>query len=344
MSKYASIERVLDVFPIEGADKIEAIKVLGWVCVSQKGNFKPGDLCVYFTIDSVLPDEPWAEFLGENKRIITRKFKGQISQGLALPVNILPPGYETVYLSPNPEGFDVTEELGVKHYEKEIPLTMQGEIKGSFPSHLCPKTDEVRIQSYPGLLEELAGKSYYSSLKVDGTSATYIWDGEEFWICSRNLAKKKGTDVYSRMAEKYDIEEALKSRTLDGKPVRTAIQCEIIGPGIQKNPLKLEENEIRVFNLYNVDEQKYEGLFAMLAFCELTGLPVVDIIRLQPNFDPSILTIDKLLEDAKGNYEGTTNPREGIVIRPQSETYSPILNGRLSFKVLNNDYLLKNKE
>ena len=48
---------------------------------------------------------------------------------------------------------------------------------------------------------------------------------------------------------------------------------------------------------------------------------------------------------AKGNYPGTTNRREGIVVRPLKQMRSEALGGsRLSFKVLNNDFLLKDEE
>jgi hypothetical protein len=48
-----------------------------------------------------------------------------------------------------------------------------------------------------------------------------------------------------------------------------------------------------------------------------------------------------LLKLARGVYPGTKNPREGIVVRPLVERRSEVLDGRLSFKVINNDYLLK---
>lgn len=99
MRKLASIQRVWDVLPIENADRLELIKVEGWQCVANKGQFKKGDLCVYFEIDSFLPVRPEFEFLrassykktdimGEGFLIKTRKIRGQLSQGLAMPLDI----------------------------------------------------------------------------------------------------------------------------------------------------------------------------------------------------------------------------------------------------------------
>ena len=51
-------------------------------------------------------------------------------------------------------------------------------------------------------------------------------------------------------------------------------------------------------------------------------------------------TIEELLERAKGKYPSGMN-KEGIVIRPLEPVYSKTVEGPLSMKVLNNDYLLK---
>jgi hypothetical protein len=61
----------------------------------------------------------------------------------------------------------------------------------------------------------------------------------------------------------------------------------------------------------------------------------------EATIDSFDFTIEQLLEKAKGIYEGTKNLREGIVIRPVDEMYSRVMRGRMSFKALNNDYLVK---
>jgi RNA ligase (TIGR02306 family) len=91
--KLATIQKVLEVKPIEGADKIEAITILGWHLVAKKDEFNEGDLAVFIEVDSILPpDKEWSEFMRPRKfRVKTAKFMKMISQGLALPLNILPP-------------------------------------------------------------------------------------------------------------------------------------------------------------------------------------------------------------------------------------------------------------
>jgi RNA ligase (TIGR02306 family) len=56
--KLASIQRIINLTPIDGADAIETATILGWSVVVKKGEFKIGDLCVYFEIDSLLPFKP----------------------------------------------------------------------------------------------------------------------------------------------------------------------------------------------------------------------------------------------------------------------------------------------
>lgn len=86
----ASIQKIIDIKPIENADAIEKAYVLGWQVVVKKGEFKVGDLVVYIQIDTIVPDKPEFAFLAKDKfRIRTKKFRGALSQGLCLPLTIL---------------------------------------------------------------------------------------------------------------------------------------------------------------------------------------------------------------------------------------------------------------
>ena len=113
MRKLASIQKVLEVNPIPKADAIEVIKVLGWEIVVKKGEFQVGDNVVYIEIDSIVPDKPEFEFLRDRKfRVRTIKLRGQVSQGICFPLNILPKGNYK-------EGDDVTEVIGIKKYDPQ---------------------------------------------------------------------------------------------------------------------------------------------------------------------------------------------------------------------------------
>lgn len=109
----AHIEKIEWVRPINGADNIELIGVLGWVCIAKKEEFKPGDLAVYIEIDSKCPesDERFAFLATKHYKVKTMKlgkFK-VISQGLALPISLFPE------LSDKAIGSDVTESLKITY-------------------------------------------------------------------------------------------------------------------------------------------------------------------------------------------------------------------------------------
>ena len=52
----AHIEKIKEIHPIEGADKIERVTVLDWNLVAKKGEFQVGDLALYVEIGAILPD------------------------------------------------------------------------------------------------------------------------------------------------------------------------------------------------------------------------------------------------------------------------------------------------
>ena len=334
MRKLASIQRINKVRPIEGADNIEAVGVLGWECVSKKGEFSEGDPCVYFEIDSLLPEEPRYEFLKSSYRKDIKKYRlrtvrlrGQLSQGLALPVSLFP---ETQGLF---EGHDLTDALGIEKYEPQIPAQIQGESRRfSWP---IGKTDEPRVQSEEGrfILERLSGNPYYMSLKLDGTSCTFIVDPNdgEYHVCGRNYSyKRSDSHSFWIVSDRYEMEDGLRSLG------DIALQGEIVGPGIQKNRMGLKEIDFYVFNVVRVSSSRRLPLEDSLAITERLKLKFVPILERGDIFSYSG---SDLLEIAKGKYRDffpeakKEQEREGIVVRS--------LCGSLSLKAINNEFLLK---
>ena len=329
--RLVSIQTIDAIDPIAGADNIVQARVMGWTVVVKKGEFAAGDPCVFFEIDSILPDGPaWAEFMRPRRfRVRTLKLRGVLSQGLALPISILA-GQDA------PRDVDLRERLGVTKFEAVLPDTR--ELAGPFPTRV-PKTDEIRLQSALGVLDEIRGKEFYVSTKCDGTSATYVRDGQDGFIaCSRNWALRRGDNHVWRLAERYRLEDQL--------PIDVAIQAEVCGPGIQKNRLGLDAVDLFVFNVYDVRAARFLELEAFRAFCGERGLRTVPIERVVRG-DEALHhdhSLDTWLEAARGMYAGTKQRKEGIVVRPLVEQPSTVLGGRLSFKVINNDFLLKDED
>lgn len=329
--KLASIQRIRSVGPIEGADNIQKAVILGWELVVKKGEFQPGDLCIYMEIDSLLPERPEFEFLRPRGfRIRTVRLRKQISQGIAFPLSILP---ETS--SATIEGTDVTEILGVKKYEPPIPESLSGQVKGTFPAFL-KGTDETRIQAFPDVAVRHKGTVFYITEKLDGTSMTvYLRDGE-FGVCSRNLdlLETPGNKLW-RVARELGLEEKLRGLG------NYAFQGELIGPGIQKNKYGLAKEGFYIFNVFDIDRYRYLPFEDFRRLVKASGLDTVPIVvenhRLQED-------IPALVRLAGGTSRlNAQTAREGIVFRSLEEQDDPDL-GRLSFKVINPEFLLRYDE
>jgi len=346
LRKLASIQTIDKLDPIPGADRIVLASIMGWKVIVRKDEFMEGDRCVFMECDSILPDVEWAEFLRSKKfRVKTIRLRGTLSQGLALPLNILgkPNFFQKIWMKLTGRnrwkvGDDVTKNLGVKKYDPTIrgPGFDSGQFLGAFPSFI-PKTDEIRLQSCMSLLHELKGNPFYISVKCDGTSGTFYKKDGELFVCSRNRIVKPGNNVYWEMAKKYDLENKL--------PEGIAIQGEICGPGIQKNRLSLKEKDLFVFDVFDIKAGTYHDLPQIQVFCSDNDLKTVPIERVIASMDSFDWSLDSWLNLAKGCYADTKTRREGIVVRPITKMRSNRLRGsRLSFKVISNDYLLKDEE
>jgi RNA ligase (TIGR02306 family) len=94
------------------ADKLDLVHIDGFTCAVRRGDFNAGDLGVYIEPDFVVPtDRPQFAFLGENKRIKSRRLRGVWSQGLLMPLSDFP-GLLGVKA-----GECVMERLGITRYE-----------------------------------------------------------------------------------------------------------------------------------------------------------------------------------------------------------------------------------
>ena len=345
MRKLASIQRIWKIEPIEGADRIELAHVLGWQCVVNKGQFQPMDIAVYFEIDSFLPIRDEFEFLrsssykktdimGEGFRLRTMRFRGQISQGLLLPVSQFPEIPKDADV-----GNDVTELLGVRKWEIEERATTGGTVIGTLPYDI-PHTDETRVQEEPELIQAFAGLEYYISTKMDGSSHSIGIDENGFHVTGHNYEyKDDGSSSFYKLvkAREYqtkmeDYMKALGMKTL-------TIQGELCAPGIQQNRLRLTKPEWYVFTIR--ENGKRVGLKRMLQICEALDITPVPIEEVGTDLPSKYPTVEALLSRADGEYPNG-GKKEGIVIRPTEPVFCPLISASLSMKVVSNKYLLKN--
>ena len=215
----AHVEKIKWIKPIEGADNIELVGVLGWVCVAKIGEFKEDDWCVYIEIDSKVPETEWSEFLRPKHFKIKTMKLGKfhvISQGIALPLSTFNMDI------PQEEGADVTQLLNITYsvqednirkaevdkykvmmqrrpdifkqkwarwmmkrgWGKVIMFALFGKKRDkqtAFPSQFpfVHKTDEDRIENLPWILEDRDAR-YIKTTKIDGTSGTFILEKKLF--------------------------------------------------------------------------------------------------------------------------------------------------------------------
>lgn len=333
MRQLASIQRIKLIEPIIDADFIETATIIGWKCVVKKGEFKEGELIVFFEPDSLLPVTDWSLFLceqtpPERPRIKIRKYRKQYSQGLVLPISIL--AGRTLDYRLLGEGEDVTLNLGVDKYE--VPESGSQEAKGNFPGFLR-KTDEERIQNVPEYLEQFADELFYTTYKLNGSSFTaYKYEGE-FGVCSRNLnLRETEGNKFWAIARSLDLENKL--------PEGFAIQGELIGPGVQGDYHNVKTYKLYVFNAFNILTGEYLDIDDTEKLVEPMGLKVVPIYLIKP-LKQFGTTVEEILNVVNiPDFLNPARPAEGLVFRPVKARND--LNGsRLSFKGINTRFLLK---
>ena len=333
MRKLASIQKIKAIEPIEGADAIEKATVLGWQLVVKKGEYQVGDLVVYCEIDAVMPDRPEFGFLKpRGMRIKTIRLRGQVSQGICFQLSVLPEDFKIE------EDADCTEVLGIIRYEPPMPACLNGIAKGRFPGFI-PKTDEPRVQVLQHILDKYKGEYCYVTEKVDGSSVTYYLNNNEFGVCTRNFELiEDGENSYWKVARQMDIENKLRSLNRN-----FAIQGELLGEGIQSNKLRLRGQTVLFFNAFDIDRYAYLDFPEFTELTDKLELPVVPLVSSDYKLENDIEAIVKM---------ATLKSRicreawaEGIVIRSVSEKSDPLLmnemNGRISFKAINPEFLLK---
>ena len=356
--KLAHVEKIVSLTPIEGADRIETALVLGWQCVVKKEEFRVGESIVYIEVDSIVPEKPEYEFLRDRKfRVRTIKLRKQISQGLVLPLSVLPEGMYK-------EGQDVTDLLGITKYDPQVQqeieesdVRMKNPIfkfmmrffwfrnlfkksKGGFPKWIV-KTDEERVQNMPRVLVTEEGRPFEVTEKLDGQSVTFflkrnkgkdLLKGKfEFGVCSRNnrLAKPDNSSWWT-VARDLSIEIALKH--LIGEEDFVVLQGEILGTSIQGNKYNVNKQRFYAFNLiYPAGRMSWYDMHEDLTPHSIECVPLLD----NKFFLPS--TVAEIVQYAIGKSRIKNDSwREGIVVRDYDKG--------ISFKVINPEFLLKNNE
>lgn len=377
MRKLASIQKIIHIDPIEGADRIELATVLGWHVVVRKGEFRVGDLIVYCEIDSVLPDWLKEKINFTDKVLKTRRFRGVYSQGLCLPLSILQDMRVKKPFS-HEEGTDLTDTIGIKkwepdernakeewwkkkrHHTPKIPLMrfawfrwiwrrcFEKAVTKEFPTDVAYKTDETRVQVLQDVLDKYCGLNCECTEKIDGSSITvwlewkdrFIFHTPVLHVASRNREILDADDFMFQAAARL-------FQNLKRLPRGIVLQGEIVGPNIQGNKYHLEDYYIYFYqaSVKDMDGRKHflppQSFRTIIQNCGLQAVPYLGTMRIGRN-------IDYYIDMSRGISKlSNETPREGIVIRPLQNVIvgndDRFVGGRLSFKAVNPDFLVKYK-
>jgi RNA ligase (TIGR02306 family) len=384
MRNLVTVREVNAVLPIEGKDRIELAKVDGWQAITQKGKFSPGQFAIYIEIDALLPlDNPAFEFLRKkpdqtHHRLKTMKMGGVLSQGLLLRLDDAGmEGVRDAYFLDDKEpknhfGLASTKEEGGVYYDdpendpanvgrfakvlgitKYEPPQTPEERRGlgrviTFPGFI-PRSDQERCQNLKIEIQDAVDSKdvFEVTEKLDGKSITVYTvpldknlEQIKIGVCSRNQEielNPDGPGEYWDAARKAQLDTvAVYLTQLVGGSI--ALQGELVGPGIQSNRLKLAEKQVFVYDIYSVPHARYllpherHLLLTMVKFKLGLEVPHVPVVVLQS----FLKSVEDLLADVETMGKLVDHPFEGVVFKSQT--------GGLTFKVINNQYLLANDE
>jgi RNA ligase (TIGR02306 family) len=331
----AWIVKIQDVKKHPGADALDICEVGGWRVVSQLGEYQAGDLAIYCSIDGWIPHS-LAPFLSRGtepreyngvagERLRTVRLRGEISQGLLLPLKHL-----TNWGADLVEGSDVTAELGIQKYEPPIPAQLAGEVRGMFPSWI-PRSDQERIQNLTKEISEWAtqGLTFEISEKLEGSSCTiYSTDGDE-GVCSRNLnLKPSDTNSFWHVATRDQLLEKIAGLNI-------ALQGELIGEGIQGNIYKLKGQQFFVYDIYDIRAGRYYTPTERREFCRTAEIQHVPVLAGCGDKDLGTGSVADILIWAEGKSAlNTGTEREGIVFKCNQDP-------AIHFKTISNRYLIR---
>lgn len=355
----------------ENSDNLELAIVGGWQVCVKKGEFKAGDKALYAEVDAMLPLEKnlFGFLEGRNQyevngkqysRVKTIKLRKELSQGILFPANSL-----------DKEGQDFTELYGVIKYEavpERQPGTTLGSMKKSmpFPSFIR-KTDQERVQNISRAYSAAVatGEEFEVSVKLDGSSFTAYIKGDKVGVCSRNIELQLERENWGLIRQVKEYFAQVKQRGIRHAQWKTgvepeknsfvalfeelnlrekltlareylsgdiAIQGEMVGPSIQGNFEGVDKNKLFVYSVYDIDQQRYFLPEAAQKVTGFMGLQYVPVLHHRMKLPDNLADVLKMADGPSalgGKY------REGLVFKSLDRDFS--------FKVISNEYLLKEK-
>jgi tRNA-binding EMAP/Myf-like protein len=379
--------RISSILPHTNADKLELIPIGEYQIVVQKGSFKVGDLAVYIQPDSVVPQTDAFRFIWEpyvtpgatepvserRRRITVRKFRGEWSEGLLMHTNEFP-GLTVIDVPTVATGlpfdFDVSEMLGITHYDPDIALesTSGDTIPGPHKNHKphtwkgwfywvmdklgfgfktqgsnmgvdfhIPTYDVDALKNFPRTFTE--GEQVNITEKIHGSNARYTFRDGVMYVGSRTLWKApKSNCIWRKVLVQVPwVEDFCRQHP------GYVVYGEVV-PTQKGFRYGCEDGEVKFFMFDILSDEGYwlsnSEVYSIFMISEenLDSISVPYVYR-GPYHNDTV----RLLASGPSMVEGADHVREGIVIKPMVERSVRGL-GRVSLKVVSNEFLLKDSK
>lgn len=374
-----TIEEIDSVEPIEGADRIQkaSLKDVDFDFVVKKDQFSEGDKCVYFPIDSVLPD--WViEYLGltgklsgnQRNRVKTVKLRSQVSQGIVAELDLINRALEKVsnpddedykgtdlmkkyqnfdiddptYFEDDPDG--LTEFLQVEKYEPPVVPCQTGNLS-RLPCGLT-KYDIEGAERNKDVVEYLMDKVVEVTEKAEGQNYSIAYDAQEdkIYVNQRkhSIEEKEGKEHdFWRVSRRDNLIELIVEVAQQYPNENVAVYGEFMGPGVQGNIYELEDHEVRIFDIKVGN--RYLNPADRLAVSDIVRQLHVPVLLNASEGVTLREWLDGRTVTEASNGKSKMHPdtlREGIVIRPKEEEEINRF-GRLIIKKRDPIYLSQNE-
>ncbi|MGW2560213.1 RNA ligase (ATP) [Streptomyces sp. NPDC001514] len=348
MSTLRVTAELLTIHEHPNADALELAQVGLYRAVVAKGAYRSGDIAVYIPEQAVLP-AGLIEELGLTGRLAGKasdrvkavRLRGELSQGIVCRPKALA---HTDLEQAVSDGTDFAELLGITKWSPPIPPTMSGDVESA--PDLLPWVDIENLQRYPDIFEP--GEPVVLTEKLHGTAClvTYVAEGEQVLVSSKGFGakglalKEDPRNLYWRAVHGHGVAEA--AARLAGKlgASRVGIFGEVYGAGVQDLSYGANARSTELgFAVFDVSAE-IDGQVRWLDAAELLDgeLPLVPRLYEGPYVLETVLEFASGRETVSGR---DLHLREGVVIRPATERYSPMVGGRAIAKSVSPAYLTR---
>ncbi|MER6354402.1 RNA ligase (ATP) [Streptomyces sp. NPDC001634] len=348
MSTLRVTAEVLTIHEHPNADALELAQVGLYRAVVAKGQYRTGDTAVYIPEQSVLP-AGLIEELGltgrlagsKSDRVKAVRLRGELSQGIVCRPKALA---DVDLARAAADGTDFAEVLGITKWVPPIPPTMDGEVESA--PDLLPWVDIENIQRYPDIFAP--GEPVVLTEKLHGSACllTYVTDEDRVLVSSKGFGakslalKEDPRNLYWRAVHGHGVPEAAARLAARLGARRVGIFGEVYGAGVQDLTYGADgRRETLGYAVFDVSAD-IDGEVRWLDAVELLAgeLPLVPRLYEGPYDISRVLDVAGGRETVSGR---ELHLREGVVIRPVAERYSPVTGGRAIAKAVSPAYLTR---